>query len=246
MLHRTEGIVIRSMDYGENNKIVTLLTAGGKAGVLIRGAKKVRSRYSALAQPFTCGEYQYFRTKGLGTLSHGEIIESHHDLRMQLDLSAYASYIAELTDKCLQEDEPGGLLYPQLKACLKALEEGKDPQIVSHLYEMRVLEASGYAPQLGQCVHCGNAVGPFKLSASSGGVACSRCFGKEPGAQLLSESAWKLLKLFGGLDMRRLGAIAVKPETKAELKRSMRDLMDMQLGLRLKSRVFLDQLDKLV
>lgn len=41
MLYRVEGIVIRSMDYGEGNKIVTLCTeSGGKAGVLVRGAKK--------------------------------------------------------------------------------------------------------------------------------------------------------------------------------------------------------------
>lgn len=247
MLYRVEGIVIRSMDYGESNKIVTLLTkTNGKAGVMIRGAKKMRSRHSSLAQPFTYGEYQYFRGSGLGTLNHGEIIESHHDLRMHLDLSAYASYAAELTDRTLQEEEPSGFYFEQLKACLAAFNEGKDPQIVMHLYEMRVLDLSGYAPELEECVSCGNRVGPFKLSAQAGGVLCGRCGGRDPSSSDITESAHKLMRLFRRMDMRRLGAITVKPETKAELKRHMRSLMDVQLGLHLKSRNFLDQLDKFV
>lgn len=247
MLYRVEGIVIRSMDYGENNKIVTLLTnTNGKAGVLVRGAKKVRSRHGSLAQPFTYGEFQYVRNQGLGTLHHGEIIQSHHDLRMQLDLSAYASYAAELTDRTLQEDEPSGYYFEQLKACFAALKEGKDAAIVIHLYEMRILDLAGYAPELEECVNCGNRVGPFMLSGIGGGILCSRCRSRDSSAAPIGENAHKLLRLFRRMDMRRLGSIAVGPETKAELKRSMRVLMDEQLGIHLKSRNFLDQLDKLV
>lgn len=247
MLYRVEGIVIRSMDYGEGNKIVTLLTkTNGKAGVLIRGAKKVKSKHSSLAQPFTYGEFVYFRSSGLGTLNHGEIIESHHVLREKLELAAYASYAAELTDRSLQDDEATGFHFEQLKACLTSLGEGKDPQIVIHLYEMRILDLSGYAPELDECVSCGNVVGPFKLSPHTGGILCSRCSGKDPGAILLGDGAYKLLKLFRRMDMRRLGTIQVKPETKAELKICMRKLMDTHLGLQLKSRNFLDQLDKLI
>lgn len=54
----------------------------------------------------------------------------------------------------------------------------------------------------------------------------------------------KLLRIFAALDLTRLGNVDVKPETRAELKTVMRGFMDMQLGLRLKSQSFLDQLDK--
>lgn len=247
MLYRVYGIVIRSMDYGEGNKIITLLTkTNGKAGVLVRGAKKVKSKHSSLAQPFTYGEFVYFRTSGLGTLNHGEIIESYHHLREQLDLAAYASYAAELTDRAVQDDEATGFHFEQLNACLKALKEGKDAQIVIHLYEMRILDLSGYAPELDECVSCGNRIGPFRLSPHAGGILCSRCAGKDGGSVLLGEGAYKLLKLFRRMDMRRLGSIQVKPETKQELKKCMRMLIDTHLGFQLKSRHFLDQLDQLL
>jgi DNA repair protein RecO (recombination protein O) len=183
MLYRVEGIVIRSMDYGESNKIVTLLTnSSGKAGVLVKGAKKVKSRFGSLAQPFTYGEFVFFRgpNGGLGSLNAGEIYESYHTLRENLDQAAYASYVAELTDRALQEDEAGGFLFEQLKACLNGYVLGKDPQIVTHLYEMRILEAAGYAPGLDACVNCGNPEGPFRISAHMGGALCIRRPGCDP------------------------------------------------------------------
>ncbi|WP_336771722.1 DNA repair protein RecO [Paenibacillus sp. MMO-58] len=245
MLYRVEGIVIRSMDYGEGNKIITLLTkTNGKLGVMVRGAKKMKSRHASLAQPFTFGEFVFFRNKGLGTLNAGEILESHHLLREKLDLAAYASYLAELTDKMLQEDESGAMLFEQLKAGFAAMEEGKDPQIVSHLFEMRILEAAGYAPELEICVNCSSEQGPFRLSPYAGGVLCPRCARNDAQAIPIGEGAYKLLRLFSRMDLRRLGAIQVKPETKKELKKLMRELMDVHIGIPLKSRTFLDQMDK--
>ena len=102
MLYRVEGIVIRSMDYGEGNKIITLCTEnGGKVGVLVRGAKKPKSRHAALVQLFTYGQYVFFRNTGLGTLNAGEIVESHHELREDLVKASYASYACELLDRVL-------------------------------------------------------------------------------------------------------------------------------------------------
>lgn len=246
MLYRVQGIVIRSMDYGEGNKIVTVLTnTHGKAGIIVRGAKKLRSRYGSLAQLFTLGEFGFFRKgTGLGTLSHGEIIDSHHKLREQLDLAAYASYAAELVDRAFQEEEAGSYLYEQLLACLSHLEQGKDPQIVTHLFEMKVLEAAGYAPETEQCVHCGQTEGRFALSYRLGGLLCHRCYAVDPSRLPTQESFNKLLRLLRRLDMRRLGSIQVKDETRRELKEGMRLLMDTHLGLKLKSRAFLDQLEK--
>lgn len=67
---------------------------------------------------------------------------------------------------------------------------------------------------------------------------------QRPQGIVLSEAAYKLLRLFVRMDLRRLGSIQVKPETKQELKKVMRMLMDLHIGIPLKSRGFLDQLDK--
>ncbi|EGG37222.1 DNA replication and repair protein RecO [Paenibacillus sp. cl141a] len=248
MLYRAEGIVIRSMDYGEGNKIITLCTKeSGKVGVLVRGAKKVKSRHAALTQLFTYGEYVFFRNgTGLGNLNAGEIMESHHGLREDLVKAAYASYACELLDRVLQDEETGAFWFHQLKACLEALQEDKDPQIIINLYEMKILQAAGYGPELDVCISCNQSRKDEDMLVSPrlGGVLCRYCKHLDPPAMAISPRTLKLLRLFGRLDLRRLGNVDVKDETKAELKKVMRALMDMQLGLRLKSQNFLDQMDK--
>lgn len=248
MLYRVQGIVIRSMDYGEGSAIVTLCTENaGKVGVLVRGAKKVKSRHAALIQPFTVGEYVFFRNSGgLGTLNAGEISNSHHPLREDLVKAAYASYACELLDRVLHDEETGVFWFRQLSACLDALEEDKDPGVILNVFEMKVLQAAGYGPQLDNCVACGRECpeeGTF-ISPRLGGVLCRACRHNDPPAPEVSARALKLLRLFARLDLTRLGSVSVKEETKAELKKLMRAFMDVQLGLRLKSQSFLDQLDR--
>lgn len=245
MQYRVEGIVIRSMDYGENNKIITIYTnTNGKVGIVVRGAKKAKSRYGSMTQLFTHGEFIYFRNSGLGTLTHGEIIQSHHVLREQLEMTAYSSYAAELTDRVLQEEDASSYMFEQLHACLIAIEEGKDPEIITELYELKILETAGYGPNFESCSSCGNEQGSMVMSARAGGVLCDRCRYKDTSALILSDGALKLLRLFRKMDLRRLGTIQVKDETKKQLKQALRLLMDTHINVTLKSRSFLDQLDK--
>ncbi|WP_458123458.1 DNA repair protein RecO [Paenibacillus sp. Z3-2] len=247
MLYRVEGIVIRSMDYGEGNKIITLCTeSGGKVGVLVRGAKKPKSRHAALVQPFTYGQYVYFRNTGLGTLNAGEIVESYHELREDLVKASYASYACELLDRVLQDEETGTFWFKQLKACLQALKEEKDPVVITSLYEMKILQASGYGPQFDECISC-NQERPDEqlfISPRLGGVLCRACKHFDPPAMSVSPKALKLLRLFARLDLQRLGNISVSESTRNEIKKLMRAFMDHQLGLNLKSRSFLDQMEK--
>lgn len=97
MLSKWEGIVIRTIPYGESNKIVTLLTQeAGKITVMARGAKKPRSKLAAVTQPFTLGSFLIRKGRGMGTLSQGEQIESMRFIREDLEATSYASYILSL------------------------------------------------------------------------------------------------------------------------------------------------------
>jgi DNA repair protein RecO (recombination protein O) len=232
------------MEYGEGGKIVTLLTeTHGKTGVLIRGASKPRSRYGSLALPFTYGEFVYYKGSGLGTLSSGEIIRSHRKLRENIDLAAYASYAAELTDRALQDEEAGSWIFGQLLACFGALEDGKDPAVTTHVYELKILQAAGYAPVLDRCAVCGRTEGLDALAPGNGGAVCPACRADARRVLPLGEKAMKLMRLLAEVDLRRLGEVNVGPETKAAVRRGVRALVDEHLPHRLKSRAFLDSLE---
>ncbi len=245
LLIRVEGLVIRTTDYGEGHKIATLLTpTHGKFGVVVRGAKKPKSRFGSLAQPFVYGDFSIYRSGRLGTLSSGEIIEPFRDLRERLELAAYASYAAELANRAIPDEEAGAFLFHQLLACLRALAEGKDPGVILRLFEMIIFRAAGYAPILHECASCGGTGDLRWFSATGGGALCGACRRRDPAALELAEPVWKLLRLFERLDLRRVGRTEVGEETKRQLRLALRRWMDEHLALRLKSLHFLDQWER--
>ena len=245
MLQKCEGIVIRTTDYGETNKIVTLYTGEwGKVAVMARGAKKTNSRLSSITQLFTHGYFLVQRGSGLGSLQQGEIITSMRSIGEDIFLTAYASYIVELTDKCTEEKKPNPFHFELLYQTLNYMNEGYEADILMNIYEMKMLNVLGLFPILNQCSVCGNTDGHFSFSIREGGFICHRCLDKDPYHFKLSPASVKLLRLFYYFDLTRLGTISVKNETKAELKKVITAYYEEYSGLYLKTKKFLNSMDQ--
>jgi DNA repair protein RecO (recombination protein O) len=245
MLQKCEGIVIRSTDYGETNKIITIYTREwGKIGFMARGAKKPNSRLSAITQLFTYGYFLVQRGSGLGSLQQGEIISSMRSIREDIFLTAYSSYLVELTDKGTDEKKPNPFLFELLYQTLNYLNEGYDQDVLVNIYEMKMLNVMGLYPILNQCSVCGCTDGHFSFSIREGGFLCHRCLEKDPYHFKISQATAKLLRLFYYIDLSRLGNISLKPETKAELKKVISTYYDEYSGLHLKTKKFLDSMNQ--
>jgi DNA repair protein RecO (recombination protein O) len=246
LLQKCEGIVIRTTDYGETNKIVTLYTREfGKVGVMARGAKKPNSRLSSITQPFTYGQYLIQTGSGLGSLQQGEILASMRNIREDIFATAYASYIVELTDKAVDEKQANPFLFELLAQTLHYMNEGLDIEILTFIYEMKMLNVLGIKPKLDGCSVCGSREGKFAFSIREGGFLCERCFSRDPHRMEISQSTVRLLRLFYYFDLHRLGKISVKYETKTELKKVIQSYYDEYSGLSLKSKRFLEQVERL-
>lgn len=245
MLEKLEGIVIRTRDYGESNKVVILFTRErGKMSAMARGAKKPKSPLAAATQPFTLGQYLCYTGSGMATLSQADLLESHHHLRSDLLLASYAAYWTELLDKLSGEKEPDPRTYDWLLQVLHMLEEGVDPETLSRIFELKVLESAGYRPRLDGCVQCGNTNLPVKFSVRQGGLLCGVCSHGDTKAFSLSPSAARILKTLQRMTPERLGKIQVKEETRQQMERVLRSFIDEYTDLRLRSRTFLDRLKK--
>lgn len=247
MLQKCEGIVLRTMNYGETNKIVTIFTREwGKYGVMASGAKKPKSRLSAITQPFTYGYFLIQKGSGMGSLQQGEIITSLRSLKEDIFLTAYGSFLVELTDKSIDENKSNPYLFELLLQSLTYLNEGYDPDIIKNIYEIKMLNVLGLHPALDQCASCGSKEGTFAFSIREGGILCQRCIHIDPYHIKISPATVKLLRIFYYLDLKRLGNISVKKETKAELKQVIDSYYEEYSGLFLKSKKFLEQMEKLI
>lgn len=241
-----EGIVIKTIPYGESNTIITLYTKElGKIGVMARGAKKPKSRFTSITQLFTYGIFVFQRGRGLGTLQQGEALSSFRHIREDLVKTAYAAYLAELLDRYTSEEEMKPDLFGWLKQALEYINYGIDPEVITFLFEIKMMKTAGIVPELSRCVSCHAAEANFSFSIREGGFLCERCAYKDPYRMNISKGAARLLNMFYHLDLGRLGNVSLKKETKRELRMLFDAYMEEYSGVFIKSKKFLKQLDDL-
>lgn len=244
LLNKWEGIVIRTMPYGESNKIVTLFTEeAGKVTVMARGAKKPRSKLAAVTQPFTYGAYLVNRGRGMGLLSQGESIESMRFIREDLEATAYASYVVEIIDKLTEDGERASSIYLLLKEALQAMNEEYDAEAITLFVEWKMLPVGGVHPFLHSCANCGAVDGEFGFSFQQIGFLCHRCFHLDRYMIRLAPTHIKLIRTFYTVPIHRVGDLTLKKETKALIKKIVRTIYDEQIGVYFKARKFLDTLE---
>lgn len=243
MFHKVEAIVIRTHDYGETNKIVTIYTRElGKVGVMARGAKKPKSRLSSVSQLFTYGFFLIQGQSGLGTLQQGELIESFRELREDLFLTTYAAIVVELTDKLTDDRKTNPYLFELLISTLRYMSEGLDLDILLFIFETKMLQVAGIHPKLEGCTRCGRTDGEVWFSLKEAGFICNSCHHTDEHAIKASTATAKLLRIFYFFDIKRLGKISVKETTKAEIRTILDAYYDEYAGIQLKSKRFLKQL----
>ncbi|MCP8616894.1 DNA repair protein RecO [Salirhabdus salicampi] len=245
MIEKVSGIVIKTKDYGETHKIVTLFTKEkGKIGLVARGAKKPRSSMAAVTQPFVYGLFMIQSGRNLGSLLQGEVIDSMREIKEDLMKTAYVSYLAELTDKVLDSSEPDPYLWDQFLQSLERISEDETAEFISMIYEMKLYEKGGFAPTLRGCVSCGKTEHIAHFSIQEGGFLCATCRHQDSEAMFLNEKLVKILQLIRYINVSRVGKISIKKESRKLLRDLLDSYYDRYGGYYLKSRNFLKQMDK--
>lgn len=195
-LYRTEAIILRRADFGEADRLLTILTPGfGRRRVLAKGVRKIRSRKAGHLERFMRTSLLLARGRELDLISQAEVIAAHPHLREDLQRSALAHYAAELAEAFAPEGEESHALYALLAETLERLDTEPDLQRIIRYYELHLLEIAGFRPQVEHCVGCGEPLreerGPYGFDPQRGGVLCPRCAPRFPTARPLSLRALK-------------------------------------------------------
>lgn len=241
-----KGIVIKTQDYGETHKIVTIFSSNiGKITTIARGAKKTKSKLAAVTQPFIYGDFLIYISSGLSTIRQGEIINSLRPIREDIVKTAYAAYIVELTDKIMENKIPDFYIYNQLLQTLHWIANNTEVEIPVMMYEFKLFERGGFAPVIHQCVNCNKKNELSSFSITEGGLLCKNCFNLDGSAIILSPSLIRLLHIFKNIEVERIGNISVKKKNLLLLRNILNAYYDQYGSYYIKSRNFLQQLDLL-
>src|SRR5699024_1079125 len=240
-------IIMKTQDYGETHKIVTICSESlGKFSAIARGAKKPKSRMAAVTQPFIYGQYLVYVSRGLSTLQQGTIIESFRPIREDIEKTAYAAYILELTDKLVDSKRPDPYLFKQLYETIKWISEHDESHIPIMMYELKLFAKGGIAPVIDKCVNCGeNETSLFAFSIREGGLLCQKCVHLDQHSVPLTNVLVKLLSIFSLTGLEQVGTISVKDENKQLLRQLLDAYYDQYGGYFLKTRKFIKQMSRL-
>lgn len=245
-LERVEGVVIRTRDLGEADRIVSLYTLEkGKVRAVAKGARRPRNRFASLAQVLVYGRFGVFQTKGLGTLSQAELLASFKTIRTDLLRMAYALSIAELYDHMMEEGAPAPDLYSLLLSTMQGFESAQSEDL-ANLYVsfgLKFLALMGYALELDRCVRCGaqgNTV--VWISPRLGGLLCEACLPEAADTIQTSLGVIQTMRRLLRSDARMVSSLRVQDRDLRIIRNVIRDSIELQLSSPLKSMDFLESM----
>jgi DNA repair protein RecO (recombination protein O) len=216
---RTEGVILRRKDFGESDRILVLFTKKmGRISGIAKGSRKPSSKLSGHLELFTCSSFLISKGRNLHLITQAETIDSYQNLRRDLRGIGTGSYVVELVDAFSYEEGSNLKLYELLLATLKALDKGEDRAVVTHYFELHLLDLVGFRPELFICVECGEKIieqDQF-VSGELGGVVCPKCITSISRGAIRPVSAriLKYLRHFQRSDLKSLLALNLPPEIK--------------------------------
>ena len=226
-LNESLGIVLFNRNYREDDKLVKIFTeTAGKRMFFVH----LISRYklSSVIQPLTAADF-IFKLNESG-LSY---------IRL-----SYASYVVALADAAISDNEPDPHLFAFLKKTLDLMEEGLDYEVLTNIFEIQVLERFGIRINFHDCVFCHRVGLPFDFSHHYSGVLCPEHYHKDDYRNHLDPNVIYLLDRFQTIQFDELRTISLNDEMKRKLRYFIDELYHDYVGIKLKSKTFIDDLAK--
>lgn len=244
-VYRTEAIVLRRINFGEADRIITVITpARGKLRLVAKGVRRPKSRKSGHLELFMRVELMLAKGRDLDVVTQAEA--SGYFPRLATDLFRYgcASYAVELIDRFAVEEHGTASFYRLLNETLERLCSDIEPALILRYYELKLLEVAGFRPELFKCVGCGQQIQPQDqfFSFEDGGVLCPPCGSVQRGGLAIHLPALKVLRHFQRSSYEQITELQLRAATSTEVERILYAYLNNILERQLKTPGFLQQI----
>src|SRR5690349_1394799 len=182
--YSTEAVVLRSIRFGEADRVLHLYTADrGRIGAVAKGVRKTKSRFGGRLEPLSHVELQLHQGSGeLQTITGAELVRAHQTAREDYYRVSVGLVGAEAMLRLFTEQERNERAFTALTRFLDVLDDiphtagrpALDPLALA--FQLKLLWLSGYLPHLTSCAECGaDDASLVGYSPRAGGAVCRAC-----------------------------------------------------------------------
>lgn len=184
-VYKSKGIVLRSIRYGEADRILDLYTRdAGLISTIAKGIRRTKSRFGGRLEPLSCVEFLAYEGKTLDTITQVEVLRSFRGVRENLARLEAAGGMVGVVRALSGGDEPDRRVFNLLYHALDALEDREEGmKSLEAAFGLKLSILAGYALRLDACMNCDGELteadhgGPPYFAPSLGGVFCAGCRG---------------------------------------------------------------------
>lgn len=177
----TKALVLRTVDYKESDKILTLLTVElGKITASARGCRRKGSSIAAACQLLCWSELVLYDYNGRWTVKEASTQRQFLGVRENLEKLALACYFAEVAELLAVEGMPSPELLSLILNSLHALDKLKKPlPLIKAAFELKAVCLAGYEPLMDGCAVCGKELPEQpRFHLKEGVLHCAACRGE--------------------------------------------------------------------
>ena len=181
MLSEVKGVVLRSVDLTENDKLLTILThEKGRITAVANGSKSLKSRYRSSTEMFCYGKYFLYQKGDKYWVRDVDLVESFFDLRCDLESMALANYVCDVAHESSTEDlSDEDMLRLVLNTLYAITKKIHSTQHIKAVFELRAATVLGFMPDIEMCHICGKENDEFFLDVMNGNITCKECRNEE-------------------------------------------------------------------
>lgn len=146
----TTGIILGRTDYGEADRILTLLTPDhGKLRVLARGVRRIKSKLAGGIELFSVSTITFAPGRGeLGTLVSTRLVQHYDQIAKDLQRTMAGYDLIKQLHKAT-EDQPEAEYFTLLKDSFEALNDLQVPlSLIQFWFTAQITRLGGHSPNL--------------------------------------------------------------------------------------------------
>jgi DNA repair protein RecO (recombination protein O) len=246
---QTPAFVLRKVNYGDKDLIVTLLgRETGKFSAIAKGARASKKRFGGGLQPMRCLKASYTQKSSgnLAFLREIDVVEDFPALESSYNRITIASYATELVREVTQDAHPDPQTFDLLRAFYRQLSAADESALaleaVLHSFELSLLELQGALPSLLTCFRCGTPaeeMDKIRCIRTGEGLVCADCGRSGEAIGVLQPQTLELLRYFHDPGPTAPPGLSEAPIV-VQVRRVIDASFEQMLDRPLKSRAMLD------